>query len=66
MFPLVQLNNFNISFAQEIEVVPVVKNTSFQIPRGKITALIGESGSGKSVTALSFFTIAATAGKYKR
>ena len=57
MVPLVQIKNFSISFAQQDGLIPVVKNISFQIPRGKITALIGESGSGKSVTALSFLQL---------
>ncbi len=57
MFPLVQINNLQITFAQENNSVQVVKNISFGIPRGKITALIGESGSGKSVTALSFMQL---------
>ncbi|MCM3638647.1 ABC transporter ATP-binding protein [Sporosarcina luteola] len=34
----------------EINGIPVVKGNSFFIPEGKITALIGESGSGKSMT----------------
>lgn len=57
MLPLVQIKDFNISFTQQNHITPVVKNISFQIPRGKITALIGESGSGKSVTALSFLQL---------
>lgn len=57
MLPLVQIKNLTISFAQDEPVSNVVKNISFQIPRGKITALIGESGSGKSVTALSFLQL---------
>jgi peptide/nickel transport system ATP-binding protein len=57
MLPLVQIKNLQISFAQENNSVQAVKNISFDIPRGKITALIGESGSGKSVTALSFMQL---------
>ncbi len=57
MLPLVQINNLQISFEQENNSVQAVKNISFEIPRGKITALIGESGSGKSVTALSFMQL---------
>ena len=57
MLPLVQIKNLSISFAQDDKVVAAVKNISFNIPRGKITALIGESGSGKSVTALSFLQL---------
>jgi peptide/nickel transport system ATP-binding protein len=57
MLPLVQIKNLQISFAQENNSMQAVKNISFDIPRGKITALIGESGSGKSVTALSFMQL---------
>ena len=57
MLPLVQIKNLSISFAQDKKSVQAVKNISFNIPGGKITALIGESGSGKSVTALSFLQL---------
>ena len=57
MLPLVQIKNLSISFAQDDKDVDAVKNISFNIPRGKITAVIGESGSGKSVTALSFLQL---------
>lgn len=57
MPPLVQIKNLQISFSQENNSGQAVKNISFDIPHGKITALIGESGSGKSVTALSFMQL---------
>ncbi len=57
MLPLVQIKNLSISFSQENKSVQAVNNISFDIARGKITALIGESGSGKSVTALSFMQL---------
>jgi peptide/nickel transport system ATP-binding protein len=57
MLPLVQIKNLQISFTQENNSVQAVKNISFDISHGKITALIGESGSGKSVTALSFMQL---------
>jgi len=57
MLPLVQIKNLSISFAQDDKIIDAVKNISLNIPRGKITALIGESGSGKSVTALSFLQL---------
>ncbi len=63
MLPLVQIKNLNISFEQEKKTVQAVKNISFNIPSGKITALIGESGSGKSVTALSFLQLLPTQAK---
>ena len=57
MLPLLQIKNLSISFAQDKKTVHAVKNISFNLPSGKITALIGESGSGKSVTALSFLQL---------
>ena len=54
---MLQVKNLCISFGQGHEDIPAVKNISFDIPRGKITALIGESGSGKSVTALSLMRL---------
>ena len=33
--------------------LPIVKDVSFQVPRGSVVALIGESGSGKTTIALS-------------
>ncbi|MEQ1554538.1 MAG: ABC transporter ATP-binding protein, partial [Ferruginibacter sp.] len=54
---MVQIKNLQVSFKQENNTVQAVKNISFDILKGKITALIGESGSGKSVTALSFMQL---------
>ena len=65
MLPLVQVKNLCISFIQEHENTPAVKNISFEIPRGKITALIGESGSGKSVTALSLMQLLSSSASVK-
>jgi peptide/nickel transport system ATP-binding protein len=57
MLPLVQIKNLQISFSQENNSVQAVKNISLDIPKGKIIAIIGESGSGKSVTALSLLNL---------
>ena len=35
------------------EVIPIVKGVSFEVARGDVVALIGESGSGKTTIALS-------------
>lgn len=39
----------NVSFAYED--IPVLKNVSFEIPKGKMVALVGPSGAGKSTAA---------------
>jgi peptide/nickel transport system ATP-binding protein len=60
MLPLVQIKNLQIAFNQNGVEVPAVKNISLDIPKGKIIAIIGESGSGKSVTALSLLNLLPT------
>ena len=47
--PLLSVKNLSISFAN----TQVVQGISFQLFPKKITALVGQSGSGKSVTALA-------------
>jgi peptide/nickel transport system ATP-binding protein len=58
-FPLLQIKNLFIGFAQGGEVVPAVKGLNLEVDRGEIVALVGESGSGKSVTALSILQLLA-------
>jgi oligopeptide/dipeptide ABC transporter ATP-binding protein len=41
-------------------VIPAVRNVNLQMERGKTLALVGESGCGKSVTALSVLRLIAT------
>lgn len=48
------IKNLKISFDGKTQVV---KNINMNIERGKITALVGESGCGKSVTALSMMNL---------
>lgn len=50
---MVEVQNFNVDLADSGEMLPVVRDLSFRIPSGHLLGLIGESGSGKSVTGLS-------------
>ncbi|MDA8173883.1 MAG: ABC transporter ATP-binding protein [Nitrospiraceae bacterium] len=50
--PLIDVNGLNIYFDGKTPV-QVVKDVSFQIEKGEVFGLAGESGSGKSMTALS-------------
>ena len=36
--------------------LPIVNDVSFQVPRGRVVALIGESGSGKTTISESYAT----------
>lgn len=48
-----RIEDFSLSFEKEKKWYPAVSNISLDIHAGEMAALIGESGCGKSVTALS-------------
>ena len=55
---LLTLNHVYISFKKsKNQSVPAVKDLSFHIGQGETVALVGESGCGKSVTALSIMQL---------
>ena len=55
--PLLEIKDLDISFTHAKGGVKVVNKVAFSIPRGAIFGLAGESGSGKSLTALSIMGI---------
>ena len=50
---LLSVKNLNTAFKVEGKDVTVVNNVSFDLNPGEIVGLVGESGCGKSVSALS-------------
>ncbi|HUN65584.1 MAG TPA: ABC transporter ATP-binding protein [Bacteroidota bacterium] len=46
--PIVSLNNVSKSYKRDSNVIPVLKNISFEIPEGEFLGLMGPSGSGKT------------------
>ncbi|HCG71311.1 MAG TPA: peptide ABC transporter ATP-binding protein [Gammaproteobacteria bacterium] len=48
---ILQVRNLAVEFHTETGRTKALQGVSFDVPRGQVTAIIGESGSGKSVTA---------------
>ena len=49
---LLQVKNLTASIGSNCEKINIIKNISFDIKRGETFVLLGESGSGKSLTSL--------------
>lgn len=65
MTALLDVQNLSVDFATRHGTVHVLEDISFQIGRGEIVGIIGESGSGKSVTAYTVMGILDAAGQIK-
>ena len=66
MSTLLDVRNLQVSFFTDEGEVRAVDGVSFSIEKGKTLALVGESGCGKSVTALALARLVATPpGVYK-
>lgn len=50
---LLEIKNYSLSFKCEQGVFPVLRDINFAINQGEMVALVGESGCGKSMTAMS-------------
>lgn len=55
--PLLTVDNLSIAFRGDGAATTVVEGASFTVEKGEVVAIIGESGSGKSVTALSLMRL---------
>ena len=60
--PLLEINNLVTAFHTPGGRVPAVDGVSLSIDRGKTLGLVGESGCGKSVTAMSILRLVAAPG----
>ena len=57
MTPLLEVRNLKTSFFTDKGVVRAVDGISFSLEKGKTLAMVGESGCGKSMTALSLLRL---------
>ena len=55
--PLLRVSGLTTQFVVEGEVLPAVRGVSFEVRDGETLGLVGESGCGKSVTALSIIRL---------
>ncbi len=60
---VLEIKNLRVAFRLEEGEIHAVQDVSLTIPRGKIVALVGESGCGKSVTGLSILRLLQRPGK---
>jgi len=54
---LLSVENLSVSFGTEDGRVTVVEDVSFEVPAGKTVGLVGESGCGKSVSAMTIMRL---------
>jgi oligopeptide/dipeptide ABC transporter ATP-binding protein len=58
--PLLRVRDLVTSFRTDAGILRAVDQVSFEVPRAATVALVGESGCGKSVTALSILRLVAS------
>ncbi|MDA0658348.1 MAG: ABC transporter ATP-binding protein [Planctomycetota bacterium] len=63
MQPLVEIENLETYFFTDEGTVKAVDGVSFVIPQGRTVGLVGESGCGKSVTAMSIMGLVSRPGR---
>ena len=61
--PLLQITDLRTSFFTDAGEVKAVRGVSFSLDKGKTLGLVGESGCGKSVTALSIMRLVSFPGR---
>jgi oligopeptide/dipeptide ABC transporter ATP-binding protein len=60
---VVSVRNLQVEFRTPLGTVNALNGVSFDVPRGKVLGIVGESGCGKSVTARAILQIVEKAGR---
>ena len=63
--PLLQVENLSISFPEAHGTVRIVDNVSFSVRPGATMGLVGESGCGKSITAMAIMGLLPPTAKFE-
>lgn len=61
--PLLQVRELSVEFTTDIGTVHAVDNVGFDLQRGEILAVVGESGAGKSATMLALMGLVPPPGR---
>mgnify|MGYP002860894188 CR=1 FL=1 len=51
--PLLRIENLQVDYKTDLETVHAVNGVSFSLNKGETIGLVGETGAGKTTTALS-------------
>lgn len=60
---LLEVDDLTVAFREETWTIPIVRGVSFSLEAGKTLALVGESGCGKTVTALALMGLLPPSGR---
>lgn len=60
---ILEVKNLDVRFFVEEGILPAINNLSFSIKQGEVLGIVGESGCGKSMTALSIMGLIRNPGK---
>jgi peptide/nickel transport system ATP-binding protein len=62
---VIRVEDLHLNFYTTIGTVRALNGVSFNIPRGKVLGVVGESGCGKSQTGLAIMQLTPAVGKYE-
>ncbi len=55
--PLLEVRNLRVEYESDDTVIHAVNNISFRLERGQTIGLVGETGAGKTTTAMSILRL---------
>lgn len=62
---VIRVQDLRLNFYTALGVVRALNGVSFNIPRGKVLGVVGESGCGKSQTGLAVMQLTPSVGRYE-
>jgi peptide/nickel transport system ATP-binding protein len=62
---VIRVEDLRLNFYTNLGVVRALNGVSFNIPRGKVLGVVGESGCGKSQTGMAIMQLTPSVGKYE-